>query len=239
MEDPEVETTVDPETGEPVAKKRRSNSDSDGHKVQKMSDIMNACYKGKFLPLADGKFTNNVFFQPVEVVKERKSWVDVKMRVVLLGSVTIEMNEQHEYAMESDDLLRMIYLADMFEADDIGSTRMEFEQWVLDCYSKLLAEDSHADYSDRARIANYMLRRNIGKLCLSSSGRTQLFFQKHCVVDFDMQGIFGTQTTTWGENANVVRGKSSRGKFEYNIEGHVICMSFGVQEGEERAKLMA
>lgn len=204
------------EEKEPETTKEENN----GHKGKKVLDILNACHKTKYLPLADGMFTSNVYFHPIEIVESKKNWVDVKMKEFFIGGDMYMCESLHVYSMEADDLLRMIYLGEMVNCDNIDVKRISFEQWVLDIFSKMIEEDSHSDYTDRGRIAIYAFS-HCDALRLSPGHRIQFFFQKRCVYDFleptsDFEHI--------GSNAMCVRTKSMRGKFEYLIELHIICI---------------
>ena len=216
---------VVPQAENPSAKESK---ESDGHKHKAMCDVLNACHKTKFIPIADGLFTSNVYFQPLEVVEVKRSWIDVKMREVFVGGGVMESSEPHVYAMEADDLLRMLYLSEMMNSDHIGVRRVTFEQWALDVFSKVLAEDSHTDYSERGKIAAYAMT-HCEPPCLGSGGHIQFFFQKRCIYDFD---DVSTNVVMRGENLMGVKTKSTRGKFEYMIEMHVISIPFNDEKAE-------
>ena len=235
MEEEMDETQKTIEDVESAVKKKRIEQNSNGHKARKMADVLAACHKTKFLPLADGMFTTNVYFQPIEVVEAKRTWVDVKMREVFIGGGVMAAAEPHVYAMEADDLLRMLYLGDMIANDEIGMARTTFEQWTLDAFAKVLEGDSRADYADRGRIAADALHR-CEKLSIGMTGRLQFLFQKRCIYDFE---DVSSNILLCGENSMGVKTKSTRGKFEYMIEIHLISIpvdSTG-EEGEEGGEM--
>lgn len=216
--DSSIQVASEPETikEEEMKEKKIENN---GHKTRKMDDVLSSCHKSKYLPLADGINTSNVYFQPIEVVEAKKSWVDVKMREYFLGGGLIESDEPHTYSMEADDLLRMLYLAEMITFDEAGIQRCTLEQWILDNFSKILEEDSHADYSDRGRIATYALK-HCEYLKFGVFKNLECFFQKKCIYDFTE---VGDNVILHGENLMGIKTKSARGKFEYMIEVRIIA----------------
>ena len=204
-----------------AAKKRKVEKEgNNGHKTRKMADVIASCHKTKYLPLADGINTSNMYFQPQSIVEVKRNWVDVNMKEFFIGAGIIESAEQHVYSLEADDLLRMLYLAEMINNDDVGIQRTTFEQWTLDIFSKILADDSHADYSDRGRIAQYAME-HTNSLCLNECLRLQILYQKRCVYDFE---DVGPNVILRGENLMCAKTKSVRSKFEYLIEAHIICV---------------
>ena len=208
--------------------KRKVASENNGHKEKKTADVLVQMHKSKFLPIADGMYTSNVYFQPVRVVESRRTWIDVDMREVFIGAGVMEHTELHTFSMEADDLLRMLYLADMFTMDYINMKRTAYEQWVLEIFSKIIENEPQADYSDRGHIASYALE-HVEGLALGKCGRIQYFFQKRCVYVFlDVP----PNINMLGENAMGVKAKSSRGKFEYMIELHVISMPISEEQNE-------
>lgn len=231
VEEPEEETTA--AAAAAAEKKKKEGEGNNGHKVRKMADVMASCHKTKYLPLADGINTSNVYFQPQSVSTVKRNWVDVSMKEFFIGGGLIEYAEQHTYSLDADDLLRMLYLAEMINNDDVGIQRTSFEQWTLDIFSKILADDSHADYSDRGRIAEYAMMHTNG-LCVNECPRLQILYQKRCI--YDMEDV-GPSVILRGENLMCVKTKSVRSKFEYLIEAHIICVPDEENEGEMKRNL--
>ena len=216
------------ETGEATTaemKKKQTNLSPEGHKIVKMQDVLTACHKTKYLPLADGMYTGNVFFQPSEIIECKKNWLDVSMREVIVSGGFIE--GYHTYSMEADDLLRMMYLSDMANNDHLDIERSSFEEWLVDIFSDVIKEDSHADFADRARLAQYLLIKN-GKFSFGGGSKIQMFFQKRCIRDFT---DVPSEMHLAGNNMSAFKTKSARGKFEYMIEMHIFCME--IEENEE------
>ena len=197
-----------------------SKPENNGHKGKKVCDVLNACHKNKFLPLADGMFTSNVYFHPTQVTYVGKNWVDVTMKELFIGADVFVNEELHVYAVEAEDFLRMMYLGSMINDDLAGKKRVSFEQWKINVFSKMIESDRHSDFTDHGKMAVFSFYEG-GELHLGESTVLQFFFQKRCLYDFLEPTPEVVQIST---NAMTTRSKSSRGKFEYVFELHIISL---------------
>lgn len=198
----------------------RAPRDPHGHKILKWNDIFEAAHKTKFLPLADGQFTGNLFFQPTRVVECSNLWCEVEMVEMVYGSTICY--RKRVFSVDCEDLLRMLYLHAMAVREQSGGKRVFFENWVLSIYEDYSATHADAEFSQRGPIAKHYLESTSYDFCMHNSNVMQMFFQKRCIRD--IQDVDEATCVDCGANVNVIRGKALKGKFEYQIEGHIYCV---------------
>ena len=207
---------------EDLDQKTNKPRDPNGHKVKTCTEIITSSHKTKYLPLADGMNTGDVYFQPCAIHAVNKNWIDCEMVEYLFGAGIMSLH--YVFSIDADDLLRMIYLKDMFCYDLDGESRVSFEEWLVNVFSEIVKEDAQADFSDHGMIANFIMSKETFNWNISSSPYVQVIFQKRCIHDFkDPQ----PDIVLHGENPNVVKCKALRGKFEYVIEGRIFTIHTG------------
>lgn len=204
---------------ESEAKEANKNRDPTGHKHIKVDDILNQAHKTQYLPLGDGQFTCNLYVQPDEVENASDKWCDVKTVEFLYGSNI--MWAVHTYSYDTEDLLKMLYLYQMLQNDVSGVPRCTFDQWIVAAYQEMLAEDPNAEYSKRGEIARFKLAKYRGFAVGNCDSTLAVFFQKRCIRDIEMGESQAEVHEIETGNFNIVKGKSSRGKFEYQIEAFI------------------
>lgn len=204
--------------------------DPTGHKHIKVDDIITQAHKTQYLPLGDGQFTCNLYVQPDEVESAGDKWCDVKTIEYLYGSNI--MWSIHTYSYDTEDLLKMLYLYQMLQNDVSGIRRCTFDQWIVAAYQEMLAEDPNAEYSKRGEIARFKLAKYRGFTIGDCDSTLAVFFQKRCIRDIERgeskEDLHDVETG----NFNIVKGKSLRGKFEYQIEGFIFSRG-DVENSEE------
>lgn len=216
-----IAATEDAERIAPAGTTTRAPRDPHGHKLMKISDILTAAHKTKYLPLADGQYTGSFYLQPLAMKECGKNWCEMEMLELIDGTTT--MTSSRVYSIDSEDLLKMCYLHAMANYDIQGIPRLHFEQWVLSVLQEYSATDGAADYTDRGSIARFYL--DSIKYCFAIGGdeekqsRVEVFFQKRCIRDLSKEADDHSN-----ENVNVVTGKSYKSKFEYQIEAIIKCV---------------
>lgn len=203
----------------------RAPRDPHGHKLIKVIDVQTAAHKTKYLPLGDGQYTYSLLMQPLNIQECGKNWCEVEMLEMINGSTTI--SSSRIYSVDAEDLLRMCYLHAMAQRDLNGDPRLHYEQWVLTVFQEYCASCGSADYTERGAIARCYLEsiRYCFAIGSDPAHRLQMFFQKRCIRDLNLGGIneFVKQSRSF-ENPNIVQGKSPKSKFEYQIEGYIMCV---------------
>ena len=238
---PETESTD--ETSETVSStSTRAPRDPHGHKLVKVSEAFEACHKTKYLPLGDGQYTFAVYLQPYAMKECGKNWCEMEMLEFVNGSQTTM--SKRIYTVDAEDLLKMCYLHAMANLDLRAEPRLHYEQWVLSVFQEYCASYGGADYMDRGSIARcylekimYCFKIGEGKDVWTPS-RLEMFFQKRCIRDLGSIDD-RVSTTTPVDNLNVVQGKAFKAKFEYQIEGFIMCVPEGAgtkQRREERER---
>lgn len=220
----------------------RAPRDPHGHKLVKVSDVFEASHKTKYLPLGDGQYTFAMYLQPFAMKECGKNWCEMEMLELVNGTQTI--TSKRIYSVDAEDLLKMCYLHAMANLDVQAEPRLHYEQWVLSVFQEYCASYGGADYTDRGSIARCYLESIMYNFSVGEGkdrhggepSRLEMFFQKRCVRDL---GSIDDRVTTTPPvvNLNVVQGKSLKAKFEYQIEGFIMCVPEGVgakQAREER-----
>lgn len=205
-----------------------------GHKHIAMADIIAAIRKTRYLPLADGQFTGDVYFQPFQVLRADDKWCDVDVLELFFGSNF--KTSHHCYMVDTEDLLKMLYLYQMLINDNAGAKRLTFDQWIVSVYQEMLQEDPKADYSKRGELAKFKLD-HCGTFAIGDADtHLAVYFQKRCIRDLEF-GEDGTDADIKCyddlDNSNIVRGKTPRGKMEYQIVSYIFSRAAIDVDGEE------
>lgn len=226
----------------PTTGSTRAPRDPHGHKLVKVSDVFEAAHKTKYLPLGDGQYTYAMYFQPFTMKECGKNWCEMEMLELVNGTDTVM--SKRIYSIDAEDLLKMCYLHAMANYSLHAKPRLFYEQWVLSVFQEYCAVCGFADYSDRGSIARYYLEHHGYSFKIGEENEEgdpsllEMFFQKRCVRDLGSidDRVFTTKPV---ENLNVVPGKSPKAKFEYQIEGVIMCVPEGAgtkQQREERER---
>lgn len=239
---PATETKGDEGTAAATTTTTRAPRDPHGHKLIKVNDVFEAAHKTKYIPLGDGQYTYALYLQPFAMVECGKNWCEMEMLELVNGSETVK--SKRIYTIDAEDLLKMCYLHAMANLDLKAEPRLHFEQWVLSVFQKYCDSYGNADYTDRGSIARHYME-EIGYSFQIGEGkgprepsRLEIFFQKRCVRDLSSTDA-RVITTPSTDNLNIVHGKSTKSKFEYQIEGYIMCTPEGAgtkQYREEREK---
>ncbi len=236
---PEVKEKM--EDGEAGSTTARAPRDPHGHKLVKIGEALDAAHKTKYLPLGDGQNTCNVYLQPMAIKECGKNWCEVEMVELINGTTTVRSTRV--YSVDCEDLLKMCYLHAMANYDLQNVPRLHYEQWVLSVLQEYCASFGGADYTDRGSIARYYLESNLYSFAIGQRNehgepsRLEMFFQKRCIRDLSKETDERAKLPS--ENMNIVTGKSIKAKFEYQIEGYIMCVPEGEgtrQRREEREK---
>lgn len=220
----------------------RAPRDPHGHKLVKVSEVFETSHKTKYLPLGDGQYTFAMYLQPFAMKECGKNWCEMEMLELVNGTQTIM--SKRIYSVDAEDLLKMCYLHAMANLDLRAEPRLHYEQWVLSVFQEYCASYGGADYTDRGSIARCYLEKNLYSFKIGEGkdqwepSRLEMFFQKRCIRDL---GSIDDRVTTTSpvDNLNVVQGKSLKAKFEYQIEGFIMCVPEGAgtkQRREERER---
>ena len=244
-ETPALETTEVPsDASGSTSSSTRAPRDPHGHKLIKVRDALEASHKTKYLPLGDGQNTYAVFFQPWEMKEWGKNWCEMEMLELVNGTKVV--TSLRVYSIDAEDLLKMCYLHAMANYDVKNIPRLHYEQWVLSIFQKYCEHEGSADYTDRGSIARYYLYLHgydfsVGEPNANGEpSRLEMFYQKRCIRDLgatDCDRVAGRDEPR--DNLCVVQGKSVKAKFEYQIEGYIMCVPEGAgtkQRREEREK---
>lgn len=244
-QDPEATIPMDEEAeGEEQKKPRRAPRDPYGHKMIKVVDVLESAHKNAFLPIGDGMFNGNIYFQPFAMRECGKNSCEMEMLEMINGTLTESF--VRTYTVDAEDLLKMCYLHAMANVDVKAGTRMHFEQWVMTVFQEYCASCAYADYTDRGAIAQYYLQHNLYSFAVGFPNaygdppRLEIFFQKRCIRDISSTECTVTPRLS-GTNLNAVFGKSVKSKFEYQIEGFIMSVPEGIgikQRREEREARM-
>ena len=216
-EDPTVEK--EELADETQTKKTKTPKHPQGHKVKNAEEVLAGCNSSKFVPVADGLYTGDMYFHPVKVHEVRKNWIDMEFIEYFWGEII--WATRHIFVSDADDILRMIYLKEMLSYDDLKLPRVTFEEWLVNVFSDIVKENASADFSDHGMIVNYLMNREDFSWCIGSSPNLQVVFQKRCIRDFDKGESL---LRNLGTNPNVFKCKALRSKFEYVIEGRIISL---------------
>jgi len=191
-----------------------------GHKVKDLSELFPIMHKTKFLPLADNFMISDVWYQPSSVTSLDGGFLQVVFNEVPNGlnlSRTLQT-----YSVEAVDLLRMLYLTEMFNRDYYNMERETFEQWLNNCYAELLKSKPDLPYDEFGIIAESLMDK--ATFAVGTDTCFRVFFQKHCVRSF-------TGTDKDFPNLNLIKCKAGgKSQFEYVIEGRI----FALPKGEEK-----
>lgn len=232
VESQEVTTATESESGAST----RAPRDPHGHKLIKIGDVLDAGHKTKYLPLGDGQYTANLYFQPWDMKECGKNWCEMEMLELINGSTTVRSTRT--YSIDCEDLLKMCYLHAMANLDVQAAPRLHFEQWVLSIFQDYCASCGSADYTDRGSIARYYLERVMYSFAVGpenangDESRLEMFFQKRCIRDLSKEADERVKIPK--DNVNVVAGKSVKAKFEYQIEGYIMCVPEGAWFKKQR-----
>lgn len=220
------------ETTSSTGTSTRAPRDPHGHKLVKVSEVFESSHKTKYLPLGDGQYTFAMYLQPFAMKECGKNWCEVEMLELVNGTSTL--TSRRIYSIDAEDLLKMCYLHAMANLDLAAESRLHYEQWVLSVFQEYCASYGSADYTDRGAIARcYMDKIGYSFKIGAESSRLEMFFQKRCIRDL---GSIDDRvlTTTPVDNLNVVQGKSAKSKFEYQIEGYIMCVPGGAGTKQRR-----
>lgn len=191
-----------------------SPKDPNGHKVKTQIEIETSLHRTKFLPLSDTILNWDVWFQPIEVVSYFKGVLDVKVEELFVGGDAMHTNVTN-VQIAADDLLRMIYLADMYANDYYSLERVAYDNWFVDLVTAQLKEKKITDMNDHAVIAQYAL--SDAKFKIGSGTRLEAYFQKKCVHVFK-------DTINTFENPNSIVCRTGRSRFEYVVESRLFSV---------------
>lgn len=212
-----TQTTKSPtavESDHPTSEKKEK--DPNGHKVRAIEDVRTALSKSKYLPLAATKDCGDLWFQPLEISEGGKT-VSTVLFEVLLNGYKMRVWKQ-PFSVTNDDLLHMLYIAEMFENDYFTLKRCSYDEWYIEKYTDLLKERRNLDMTDHCTVAQAILTRE--NMCKLGRGtHHEVYFRKDCVH------VYTGEESNENENKNLIFIKALRGKFEYIIEGRIFVIS--------------
>lgn len=188
-----------------------------GHKVQVLADVWKTMDKVEYLRLTDTLNLGDVWVQPVSAQPDRGSSAVVTMKELVLAP-HIKFRDTTT-KLSTDDLLKMLYLADCLICDVQNFTRMSYEDWLNEKSGNCVKQKGIEEGSDQAKLCHYILSDDSTFTFYPAyfHARAGIFFRKVCYHSYKNEGEKSKLN-----NPAMIKCNAVRGSFEYMIEARII-----------------
>lgn len=200
-----------------------------GHKVFQLSKVWESMDKQNFLHLTDTYLLADVWVQPTLVTPMNATYADVTFKHIVVAPHIKQRLATTK--MSTEDLLKMLYLADYIQWSMQGVCGLSFEDWEKEKSAACVKVKGMAEGSNRALLCNFIINedREFTFYPQFLHGNFGIFFRKTCVHSYKTDDAAGKKLT----NPSMIKCTATRGKFEYVLEARLIALPDGWFDDEE------
>lgn len=189
-----------------------------GHRVRELKEVWDTMDKQAFLHLTDTSALDDVLVQPQSCEEGRGSIITVNL-IEIVSAPHIKKREA-KCKMSTDDLLKMLYMADMLQQRFISYDVLSFEDWLNEKTADCVKAKGVDEGTNRALLCNFILTEDTKFSFYPTLFKTNfgIFFRKICYHSYKD----GTKEEEKMDNPATIKCCATKGKFEYVIETRLI-----------------
>ena len=196
-----------------------------GHKVRKLDEVWKLMDSQSYLRLTDTIMLSDVWVQPLKVEADDGRTVSVEM-IQLVDAPHIKMRET-KTKMTVDDVLKMLYICDCICWSMKGMDRVSYEDWENFKASECAKVYECEGGVDMVQLCNFIINTDNDFSFYPEAYKCNcgIFLRKICYHSYK------TTNTKKDEekmvNSSMMKCCSSRGNFEYVLQGRIFILPDG------------
>ena len=168
--------------------------------------------------VVDTLMLSDVWVQPMRVIPEKGTIANVEFREMIYARHIKFRNVVSKIA--TDDLLKMLYLADCLIWDLSDVAHLTFDEWLNEKVANCVRNKGVDEANDRSKLCNYVLteEKEFTLFPVLLKGKYGIFFRKICVHSYKDEDEGSRKLI----NPSMIKCKAARSDFEYILEARLL-----------------
>ena len=222
--------TPPPEKKIPVSKMETKSSETEeekprhpkGHKTRDLAEVWKTMDSQTFLRVTDTYILWDVWVQPLAAVQERGPFALATLKQAVFAPHIKSRTTVSK--MAADDLLKMLYLADLLQAEMQGVSGLDYGDWLNDKTAACVKKKGAEEGTNHVLLAHFIMTedRDFTLYPPYLKGKFGIFFRKTCYHSYREEGKKDKLI-----NPTMIKCGATKGKFEYVIEARIFALPDG------------